>query len=193
MINITKTDALIVVDVQNDFLPGGALAVPDGDAVIAPINALMAQQPFGQIVATQDWHPADHMSFVAQGGPWPQHCVAGSPGAALASGLNTAPIGLVLRKGRSQPIDSYSGFMDNAGNGDTGLGAWLRAQGITRAFVCGLTLDFCVAATAEDAMKQGFTSIVLGDACRAVLQSSDTVASRLAAAGVSLMVSSDLA
>jgi len=190
---ITTRDALIIVDVQNDFLPGGALAVPEGDAVIAPINALAARCGFGQIVATQDWHPHDHMSFSAQGGPWPRHCVAGDTGAQLAAELNAAPIGLVLRKGRSQSVDSYSAFMDNDGGSDTGLSAWLRAHGVERVFVCGLALDFCVAATAEDAVKHGFASVVIEDACCAVLSDRSAVAARLSSAGVHLTSTADLA
>lgn len=193
MISVTPADALLIVDVQNDFLPGGALAVPDGDSVIPVINRL-AGLPFGSVVATQDWHPANHMSFVAQGGPWPAHCVAGTPGADLAAGLLTAPVGLVLRKGRAVDVDSYSAFSDN--NTDqpatTGLAAWLRAVGVTRVFVTGLALDVCVTATACDAQRTGFDTFVVVDACRGIAPPEEATA-RLVEAGIPLVSSDTLA
>ena len=153
-------DALIVVDVQRDFCPGGALAVPDGDAVIEPINRLMGA--FELVVATRDWHPPDHGSFAPHGGPWPVHCVAGSDGAALHPELDAAGIDLILDKGIRADTDGYSGFED------TGLDAALRERGVDTVHVCGLALDYCVRATALDARRAGFAVIVHGEATRAV-------------------------
>lgn len=168
MIEIGPADALIIVDVQNDFLPGGALAVRDGGNVIAPINALSAGLPFGIVVATQDWHTPDHASFDAQGGPWPSHCVAGSPGAALAASLSQSAVAAIIRKGRLKGRDSYSGFLDNDHVSETGLSGLLRALGIRRVFVCGLAYDFCVSATALNAVDLGFGSFVIEDATQGI-------------------------
>lgn len=153
-------DALIVVDVQNDFCPGGALAVAAGDQVVAVLNRLMPL--FGTVVATQDWHPADHRSFSAQGGQWPAHCVAGSPGADLHPQLDRAPIDLTVRKATTAEQEAYSGF------DGTGLAAQLRERGVRRVFVGGLALDYCVDATALDAARAGFATYVVRDATRAV-------------------------
>ncbi len=176
--------ALVLVDIQNDFLPGGALAVPEGDAVVPVANALMAGQRWDRIVATQDLHPAGHGSFASahpgrhpfelgelSGQPqvlWPDHCVAGTPGADFASGLNTARVDRVFPKGTDPRIDSYSGFYDNDHRSSTGLGEWLRAEGVTDLFILGLATDYCVAATARDALTLGFHVTVLEDGCRAV-------------------------
>lgn len=160
-------DALIIVDVQNDFLPGGALAVADGDAVIPPLNRLAAL-PFGCVVATQDWHPPDHVSFAAQGGPWPVHCVHASAGADFPAALDLRPVTHIIHKGTTQARDSYSAFFDNEGQSSTGLDGLLRALGIERVVIGGLALDYCVAATARDAARLGFTTIIVPDACRAV-------------------------
>jgi nicotinamidase/pyrazinamidase len=181
-----ERDALVVVDLQHDFLPDGALAVAGGDAVVAPIAALAPA--FATVVATQDWHPPGHVSFASAHpgrrpyetlqlpqGPqelWPDHCVAGSRGAALHPALPDAAVTLVLRKGTRREVDSYSAFRENVGpDGErpsTGLGAWLAARGIRRAFVCGLARDFCVRATAVDGAAEGLEIVVLDDLTRAV-------------------------
>lgn len=175
------TQALIVVDVQNDFCPGGALAVPGGDEVVAPINAMMTQ--FETVILTQDWHPAGHSSFasshpgkapfetveMAYGTQvlWPDHCVQGSDGAAFREGLRTDG-DLILRKGFRTGIDSYSGFFENDQTTPTGLEGYLRSRGITRLTLAGLATDFCVAFTALDAARLGFTVTVDLAACRAI-------------------------
>jgi nicotinamidase/pyrazinamidase len=179
-------DALVVVDLQRDFLPGGALAVAGGDAVVAPIAALAPRFP--TVVATQDWHPPGHVSFASahpgavpytrlplpQGAQelWPDHCLRGSPGAALHPGLPDAILTLLLRKGTRREVDSYSAFRENAApdgsRPTTGLGAWLAARGVKRVFVCGLARDFCVLYTAVDAAAEGFEVVVLDDLTRAV-------------------------
>jgi nicotinamidase/pyrazinamidase len=153
-------DALIVVDVQNDFCEGGALAVPDGDAVLEPINRLMEQSDF--VVATRDWHPSDHGSFVAQGGPWPPHCVQESEGAQLRAGLDADRIEVIIDKGQAPDRPGYSGFED------TGLEQALRDHEVNVVHVAGLALDYCVRATALDARRAGFDVVVHRDATRAV-------------------------
>lgn len=153
-------DGLIVVDVQNDFCPGGALAVPDGDAVIGPINELMEQAGF--VLATRDWHPPDHGSFQSEGGRWPAHCVAETPGAQLRSGLELDRIDEVVDKGRDPDADGYSGFES------TGLGRLLREHGVDTVHVAGLALDYCVRATALDARREGFDVVVHRGATRAI-------------------------
>ena len=160
-------DALIIVDVQNDFLPGGALAVAEGDAVIAPLNRLAALA-FGCVVATRDWHPPDHVSFAAQGGPWPVHCVQASRGADFPAALDLRPVTHIVHKGTRRGRDSYSAFFDNEGEFSTGLDGLLRALGIERVVIGGLALDYCVAATARDAARLGFETLIVPDACRAV-------------------------
>ncbi len=175
-------NALIVVDVQNDFLPGGALAVPDGDDVVAPINELMNR--FDLVVATQDWHPADHASFASQHPGhdpgsvvdlegidqvlWPDHCVQGSAGASFASPLDVAKFDLIVQKGGNRRIDSYSGFFENDRRTATGLEELLRSRGVERVYVVGLATDYCVRFTALDALTLGFETVVVSDACRAV-------------------------
>lgn len=157
-------DALIVVDVQNDFLPGGSLAVPDGDAVIAPINryaALFAQRA-SPVFATRDWHPGDHCSFKSRGGPWPPHCVAGSRGAQFAAGLALPDTVVVVSKATDPDRDAYSGFEG------IGLAEQLQAKEVKRVFVAGLATDYCVLATVKDALAAGFEAVVLVDAVRAV-------------------------
>jgi len=153
-------DALIVVDVQNDFCEGGALAVPHGDAVVEPINRLMGEFDF--VVATRDWHPPDHHSFVAQGGPWPAHCVQGTHGAELHPGLNAEPIDAVVDAGREPEDEGYSGFEK------TGLEELLREHDVDTVHVGGLALDYCVCATALDARRLGFEVVVHRDATRAI-------------------------
>ncbi|HXI71467.1 MAG TPA: bifunctional nicotinamidase/pyrazinamidase [Verrucomicrobiae bacterium] len=181
-------NCLILVDIQTDFLPGGALAVPDGDAIIPVINGLQAVFPL--VVATQDWHPADHGSFAANhpgknvfeqidlnGLPqtlWPVHCVQGTPGAELAPGLQRERIAKIFTKGTDTDIDSYSGLFDNGQRKSTGLGEWLKAQGVTEVFVCGLATDYCVKFTALDAAQMGFKTYFIEDASRGVnLQPND--------------------
>lgn len=154
------SEALIIVDVQRDFCPGGALAVPDGDAVVEPINALAASAPF--VVATRDWHPTAHSSFAPQGGPWPVHCVAESPGAQLHPGIDLAEVDLVVDKGEAIDSDGYSAFEDTA------LEQLLRARGVDKVHVTGLALDYCVKATALDAERAGFEVVVHRGATRAV-------------------------
>lgn len=177
--------ALIIVDVQNDFLPGGALAVPSGDQVIAPINAL-SQRGFAAVVATQDWHPADHCSFKKEGGPWPAHCIAASEGADFSSALNLGPVSHIIHKGMAQDRDSYSAFFDNDHETSTGLDHLLRGLNVTHVVVCGLALDFCVAATARDAMRCGFRTDIALEACRGIADDQTALFSDLKAQGVGL-------
>lgn len=188
-IDSTK-DALIVVDLQPDFMPGGALPVAEGDRVAAPIGRLAARFP--TVVATQDWHPAGHVSFAERGGPWPAHCRAGSAGAALHPALPDALVTLILRKGTRPDVDSYSGFRDDAGD-STGLAGWLRERGVARLFVCGLARDYCVRATAVDGADAGFEVLVLDDLTRAVDPASRArVDAELGAHGVRLIDSGEL-
>lgn len=177
-----RMEALIVVDVQNDFLPGGALAVPEGDAVIPVINRMMPD--FDLVVATQDWHPADHESFAvrhegrAPGDVidlhgleqilWPEHCVQNSPGASFAAALDVAGIDHIVRKGFDPAVDSYSGFYDNGRRNATGLESYLRERGVDRVVVCGLATDYCVKFTALDALHLGFGVTLVRDATRGV-------------------------
>ena len=176
------TSALILVDLQNDFLPGGALGVPRGDEVLEIANRL--QPFFDLVVATQDWHPANHLSFASQhtnhctgdvieldGVPqvlWPDHCVQGTAGAALSGHLSTGSIQAIFRKGENRRLDSYGGFFDNDGKQATGLGDYLLQHKITEVFVLGLATDYCVKATAIDARKLGFKTYLIEDACRGV-------------------------
>jgi nicotinamidase/pyrazinamidase len=162
--------ALILVDIQNDFLPGGALAVPGGDEIVSLANELMEE--FEIVVATQDWHPPDHGSFAANhsgkeifesieldGLPqtlWPVHCVWDTLGAEFASGLEVCRITRVFQKGTRPEVDSYSGFHDNGRRHSTGMAEWLREQGVTHLTVCGLATDYCVKFTALDAVSEGF-------------------------------------
>ncbi|PTW97681.1 bifunctional nicotinamidase/pyrazinamidase [Pararhodobacter aggregans] len=195
--------ALIVIDVQNDFCPGGALAVAEGDAVVAPINALLGE--FAVRVLTQDWHPADHASFADNHpgaapfsvtqmpyGPqvlWPRHCVQGTAGSDFHPGLRTDPADLVIRKGFRPEIDSYSAFFENDRTTPTGLEGYLRSRGVTRLTLAGLATDFCVAYSALDAARLGFAVSVRLDACRAIdLDGSlATALAEMRAAGVTLL------
>lgn len=178
---MTRT-ALIVIDVQDDFCPGGALAVADGDAVVAPVNALMAQAD--AVVLTQDWHPASHTSF-ADNHPgaapfsqismpygmqtlWPAHCVQGTAGAAFHRDLAVDRADLILRKGFHPGIDSYSAFFENDRTTATGLAGYLRGRGIDRLILAGLAYDFCVAWSAMDGRRLGFDCTVVEAACRAI-------------------------
>lgn len=153
-------EGLIVVDVQNDFCSGGALAVPDGDAVIEPVNRLAREA--GYVVATRDWHPPDHASFAAEGGPWPVHCVRDTPGAQLHAALERDRIDDIVDAGRTRDAEGYSGFEE------TNLERLLRDHDIDTVHVAGLALDYCVKATALDARRAGFTVIVHRDATRPV-------------------------
>jgi len=179
---IAENDALIVVDVQNDFCPGGSLPVPRGDKVVPTINAL--GPCFRHVVLTQDWHPPGHRSFasshpgrqpfesieLAYGSQvlWPDHCVAGTPGAEFHAGLQIPHAELILRKGYRRDIDSYSAFYENDHVTPTGLAGYLRERGFARVFLAGLALDFCVRYSAEDARRRGFDVVVLEDACRGI-------------------------
>ncbi len=157
---IQPDDALIVVDAQHDFLPGGALAVAAGERIFAPIDALAPR--FARVYATRDWHPADHSSYAQHGGPWPVHCVAGTHGAAFDVRLDLAKVDTVIDKGVDRATDGYSGFAATTLAGD------LRAHGVQRVFVCGLATDYCVKATALDARAEGFAAVVVADASAAV-------------------------
>jgi nicotinamidase/pyrazinamidase len=198
--NIISQDALLVVDVQNDFCPGGALSVPEGDRVIEVVHA--AAPHFAHIILTQDWHPAGHSSF-ASSHPgkqpydqielsygmqtlWPDHCIQGRRGALFHPALSLPQAELVLRKGFRLHIDSYSAFFENDRATPTGLAGYLRERGLSRVFLAGLAYDFCVAFSALDARKLGFEAVVLADACRAInLDGSvDRTRRRFADAGV---------
>jgi nicotinamidase/pyrazinamidase len=177
-------DALILVDIQNDFLPGGALAVNEGDKIIPVVNAI--QNKFLLVVATQDWHPENHGSFASnhQGKQpfemgtladmdqvmWPDHCVQGKKGSEFSSKLNTNRIEAIFRKGTDNAIDSYSGFFDNGKKKSTGLGDYLKGKGIENVYLAGLAADFCVGYTALDALELGFKVFLLEDATRAIDQ-----------------------
>jgi nicotinamidase/pyrazinamidase len=179
---IDATDVLIVVDVQNDFCPGGALAVPRGDEIVPVVNRLAAR--FRNVVLTQDWHPAGHFSFAsthpgkkpfetiaAPYGPqvlWPDHCVQGTPGAEFHRALQIPHAALVVRKGMDRTIDSYSTFYENDRTTPTGLIGYLRERGFSRVFLAGLAFDFCVRYSAEDARREGFTVFVVEDVCRGI-------------------------
>jgi nicotinamidase/pyrazinamidase len=152
-------EALLIVDVQNDFCPGGALAVPEGDQIIDAVNRLAAQAPL--VLATRDWHPPDHGSFVDRGGVWPVHCVRGTPGAQLHPGLS-ARIDAIIDKGQASGREGYSGFED------TSLERLLRERDVDTVHVVGLALDYCVKATALDARTAGFKVVVHAEATRAV-------------------------
>ena len=195
------THALLVIDVQNDFCPGGALAVPDGDAIVHGINALMAD--FDAVILTQDWHPAGHSSFASSHdaapmsltqmpyGPqvlWPDHCIQGSRGANFHSDLRTDRADMIIRKGFNPAIDSYSAFFENDHTTPTGLEGYLRTRGITQVTLVGLATDFCVNYSAVDAAKLGFEVAVRMDLCRAIDFDGSLAAARdgMAAAGVVL-------
>jgi nicotinamidase/pyrazinamidase len=176
------SDVLLVVDIQNDFCPGGALAVPRGDEVVPLVNALARR--FSHVVLTQDWHPPRHQSFasahpgkkpyetieVSYGTQvlWPDHCVQGTPGAEFRRDLQIPHAELVIRKGYHREIDSYSAFYENDRTTPTGLSGYLRERGLTRVFLAGLAFDFCVRYSAEDASGEGFAVVVVEDACRGI-------------------------
>lgn len=201
-------DVLLVIDVQNDFCSGGALAVPDGDAVVPVINRLAGR--FGHLLLTQDWHPPGHRSFASSHAGrapfetvelaygtqvlWPDHCVQGSPGAAFHEGLALPAAELVLRKGFRREIDSYSAFYENDRQTPTGLAGYLRERGLGRLFLAGLATDFCVLYSALDARREGFTALLVEDACRAIDLEGSLAAARkaMAEAGVDIVRSDDL-
>jgi nicotinamidase/pyrazinamidase len=182
MADVASNTVLLIIDLQNDFCPGGSLAVEAGDEVVPLINRIMPA--FTRVVATQDWHPPDHVSFatshpgrrpldvvVADGVRqvlWPDHCVQGSLGAQLHPRLDQARIGLVLRKGMRRGLDSYSAFFENDHRSDTGLRHYVKGMKIKELFICGLATDYCVFATAQDARKLGFRVTLVRDACRGV-------------------------
>ncbi len=193
--HITRRSALIVVDVQRDFCPGGSLAVADGDRVVEVINAIAPQ--FGFVVATKDWHPVGHVSFAsthAEKQPfdsvtledgliqalWPDHCVQGTAGAEFHPDLDMRPVNVVLHKGTGRDLDSYSAFFENDGRTATGLGDMLRGLGFDTVFVCGLATDVCVFFTASDARRLGFNVYVIEDASRGVNVPTGSVAQKLA-------------
>lgn len=199
---MTATSALIAIDVQNDFCPGGALAVADGDAVVPRVNALMAGFPV--VVLTQDWHPADHTSFAVNHpdaepfsvrpmayGPqvmWPAHCVQDTAGAAFHPDLDVGRAHLVVRKGFRRAIDSYSAFFENDQATPTGLEGYLRSRGVSAVTLAGLATDFCVAWSALDAARLGFSVTVVEGACRAIDLDGSLAAARarMLAAGIRL-------
>ena len=202
-------NCLLIVDIQNDFLPGGALAVPQGDAVVPLINRL--QDRFDLVLATQDWHPPDHGSFAAShpghkvgdvieldGVPqilWPVHCVQNSPGAQFSRALDTTRLARVFRKGIDRKIDSYSTFFDNAKRRSTGLADYLREQNVHEIFICGLATDYCVRFSVLDALELSFPVTVIEDACRGVnLQPDDSAKAlrELRKAGAKIQSSSQL-
>lgn len=178
--SIMKT--LVIVDVQNDFMPGGSLAVPGADRIIPVINRL--QDHFDLIIATQDWHPQNHISFASnhtgknpfekitiegmEETLWPDHCVQGTPGAEFSSGMKTNKIAVIFRKGMNVAVDSYSGFYDNHRKVSTGLCGYLKEKGVTKVYFCGLAADICVYFTIKDALKEGFSARLIDDASQAL-------------------------
>lgn len=182
MTTAAASSVLIIVDVQNDFCPGGALAVPGGDEVVPVVNALA--RCFENVVLTQDWHPAGHISFASshagkspfdvielpygQQVLWPDHCVQGTAGAAFHTGLDVPHAQMIVRKGYRRSVDSYSGFLEADRTTPTGLGGYLKERGLTHAYVVGLATDFCVAWTALDARRFGLEATVIEDACRGI-------------------------
>jgi nicotinamidase/pyrazinamidase len=206
-ISITGTDVLLIVDIQNDFCPGGALPVPDGHLVIPVINRMVRH--FRHVVLTQDWHPRGHTSFASRHpgwnvyqtinlsyGPqilWPDHCVQSTDGAEFVKELHVPHAELVLRKGYAPEIDSYSAFYENDRKTPTGLGGYLRERGFTRLFIAGLAFDFCVQYSAEDAHRSGFTVLVVEDACRAIDVAGSATRSRAILSSLGIMLVSSAA
>lgn len=207
-ITLGRDDVLLVVDVQNDFCPGGALAVTDGDAVVPLANRL--GRTFPHVLLTQDWHPPGHQSF-ASAHPgrrpfetiqasygaqtlWPDHCVQGTEGAAFHPELDLTQAELIIRKGFRPEIDSYSAFFENDRKTTTGLGGYLRQRGFTRVFLVGLATDYCVHYSAVDAVGEGFRAMVIEDACRAIDLDGSLAEARenMAKAGVSFITSDRL-
>jgi nicotinamidase/pyrazinamidase len=211
--SVSPHAALIVVDVQPDFMPGGALACHEGDAIVPGIDRLLRSRAFPHVVATQDWHPAGHASFASShpgrapfeqitlhGQPqtlWPDHCVQGTPGAALHPAIDWSALDAVIRKGSDAAVDSYSGFRENHGPAgtrpSTGLAGWLRERGVDEVFVCGLARDVCVLWTAQDAVELGFRASLLWDLSRPVTPASDDATrATLQAMGIALVDAADV-
>jgi nicotinamidase/pyrazinamidase len=207
-ISLNDGDVLLVVDMQNDFCPGGRLAVPGGDELVPLVNRLAEE--FRHVVLTQDWHPPDHLSFasshpgrqpfetitVSYGAQvlWPDHCVQGTAGAEFRKDLHIPHAQLVLRKGYRREIDSYSAFYENDRATPTGLAGYLRERGLSRVFLAGLAFDFCVRYSAEDARREQFEVCAVADACRGIDVDGSMAATRrsLAAIGVSVLATSDM-
>jgi nicotinamidase/pyrazinamidase len=207
-VSIGAGDVLLVVDVQNDFCPGGRLAVPRGDEVVPRINRIAAR--FKHVVLTQDWHPPGHLSFASSHpgrqpfqsievayGPqilWPDHCVQDTAGARFCDDLHIPHAELILRKGFRPAIDSYSAFYENDRKTPTGLAGYLRERGLTRVFLAGLAYDFCVRYSAEDARHEGFAAVAIEDACRGIDVGGSVAATRerLAALGVNPVGGDDI-
>lgn len=206
--------ALVVVDVQPDFMPGGTLACHEGDAIVPGIDRLLRARAFRHVVATQDWHPRGHVSFASShpgttpfqqidlyGQPqtlWPEHCVQGTAGAELHPGIDWSTLDAVIRKGSDPGVDSYSGFRENhgpdGGRPSTGLAGWLRERGVDEVVVCGLARDVCVAWTAQDAVTLGFRATVVWDLSRPVTPASDDDTRRtLRAQGIAIVDADQLA
>lgn len=199
------SDVLLVIDVQYDFCPGGALAVPDGDAVVPVINRLA--QRFRHVLLTQDWHPAGHLSFASSHAGrspfettslpygeqvlWPDHCIQGTHGAGFHEGLEVEHAELVIRKGFRRGIDSYSAFFENDRTTQTGLAGYLRERGVRRLALAGLALDFCVRFSAEDACKLGFEAVVVENACRAIDMDGSADATRASFQEIGVMLCSE--
>jgi nicotinamidase/pyrazinamidase len=203
-------NALILVDIQNDFVPGGALAVPEGDRIVPVVNRL--QPRFDLVVATQDWHPAGHGSFAANHPGrrpgeiidlnglsqmlWPTHCVQGTAGAEFVPGLDQKKRDRVFVKGTAPEVDSYSGFFDNGHRQETGLGDYLRERDVTEVYVAGLATDYCVKFTALDALQLGFKTYLISDACRGVnIQPGDVelAIEEMRAAGATIVQAEEIA
>jgi nicotinamidase/pyrazinamidase len=207
MIAITDQDVLLVVDIQNDFCPTGRLGVPAGDQVVPLVNRIA--EKFRHVVLTQDWHPVGHLSFAsshrgrqpyetiaAPYGPqvlWPDHCVQGTPGAAFHRDLRIVHAEMILRKGFRRAVDSYSAFYENDHTTPTGLTGYLRERGLTRVFLAGLAFDFCVRYSAEDAHRNGFSVVVVEDACRGIDVEGSMAATRkaLGAQGTTIVATGD--
>ncbi len=201
-IALTEHDVLVAVDIQNDFCPGGRLAVPGGDEVVPTINRLCQQ--FRHVVLTQDWHPPGHLSFAsshpgrkpydiiqAPYGPqelWPDHCVQNTPGAEFRRDLVAPRAELIIRKGYRREIDSYSAFYENDHMTPTGLTGYLKERGLTRVFLAGLAFDFCVRYSAQDAHRGGFAVVVIEDACRGIDVEGSVAATRQLLAGLGTAV-----
>ncbi len=200
--------ALIVIDLQNDFCPGGSLAVPGGDEIVPVVNGLMKKFDF--VVATRDWHPLGHVSWASTHGRkpgelisiesgeqmlWPDHCRQGSSGADFHPGLDTGPIRAIFHKGMNPALDSYSAFFENDFKTPTGLSAFLKGSGVDEVYLCGLATDYCVFFSAMDAVKEGFRTVLIQDACRAVNipEGSESAAlNRMAETGVEIISTGNL-
>jgi len=203
--------ALILIDVQYDFMPGGSLAVPQGDEILPVIKKIRSKGKFDYVFRTQDWHPPNHMSFAANNGDkkpfdvlklkdgseqvmWPNHCVQGSHGAEFHSDLGTpAKDEVIVQKGTDASIDSYSGFWDNGRKKETKLEQYLKDKNVSRVYICGLATDYCVSYSALDAVTAGFETYVLWDACRGITaEGTEAQKQKMIKAGISIITSDDL-